>query len=95
MQQEMAELARGFDHTRKAEDLFEAILLRHHEVQQGKQPDGKRDWFERAPDGATFVRIPYRLTDAPGPRNYWNRPYRFNNIRSFLAELKVGIFVPA
>jgi hypothetical protein len=89
IQQEMASLARALDQARTAEDLFEAILQRHHEVQQDKQPDGKRDWFERAPDGSTLVRIPYRLTREPGPRNYWNRPYRFNAVRSFLDDLSV------
>jgi hypothetical protein len=95
MQQDMAGLARGFDHVAKAGDLFEAVLSRHHEVQQRKLPDGKRDWFERNPDGATFVRVPYRLPKPPLPMNEWNRPYRFNTLRSFLRDLKAGVYEPA
>ena len=90
-QQEMAALASAFDGVRTAPQLFEALLHRHHEIQQGKQPDGKRDWFERGPDGATFVRVPYRTTSAPEPRKYWNRPYRIDAVRSFLDDLKVGL----
>src|SRR5262249_50839311 len=41
MQQEMAVLARSFDHATSPELLFEALLHRHHEVQQAKAPDGK------------------------------------------------------
>lgn len=88
LQQHMADLAKSFDHARTAGDLFEAVLARHHEVQQGKAPEGKRDWFERSPDGSTFVRVPYRTTEAPAPKNSWNRPYRFDTVRSFLTDLQ-------
>lgn len=90
MQQEMAALAKSFDAVRTPDELFEAILVRHETVQREKKPDGKRSWFERGPDGATFVRIPYRLSGAPAPRSHWNRPYRFDAVRSFLDDLKVG-----
>jgi hypothetical protein len=90
MQQEMAALAKSFDAVRASDELFEAILARHESVQREKKPDGKRSWFERGLDGSTFVRIPYRLSSAPAPRKYWNRPYRFDAVRSFLDDLKVG-----
>ena len=94
-QQQMAELARAFDHARNPENLFEAILIRHHEVQQNKAPDGKRPWFERAADGSTFVRVPYRMPSPPEPSAEWGRPYRVNTVRRFLDDLKVGIHEPA
>jgi hypothetical protein len=95
MQRDMAELARSFDHIGSPEMLFEAVLARHHEVQQAKAPDGKRDWFERGVDGATFVRIPYRLVALPTPQANWNRPYRIDTVRSFLDDLKVAVYEPA
>jgi hypothetical protein len=94
-QQEMAELARAFDHVRTPEDLFEATLIRHDEVQKDKAPDGKRSWFERAPDGATFVPVPYRMTSPPAVSGEWGRPYRVNTVRRFLDDLKVGVHEPA
>lgn len=94
-QQEMAELARSFDHVRTPEALFETVLLRHHEVQHNKAPDGKRPWFERAPDGSTFVRVPYRMSSPPAASAEWGRPYRVNTVRRFLDDLKVAVHEPA
>ena len=76
LQQQLTELAKAFDGVRTAEQLFESVLARHSEIQNAKKPDGKRDWFERGDRGATFVRVPYRLTEPPGTRERWNRPYR-------------------
>jgi hypothetical protein len=95
VQQEFRELAKAFDGTRTPGEWFEAILGRHHDVQQAKKPDGKRDWFERNPDGAAFVRVPYRLTDAPTEADAWNRPYRIQTVLSFLEDLRVGAYEPA
>jgi hypothetical protein len=95
VQKELAQTAKAFDSVKTPGDLFEAILSHHHEIQQAKQPDGKRDWFERGPDGATFVRVPYRVTKAPEASDYWNRPYRVNTVRSFLSDLRVGEYEPA
>ena len=83
-------LAKTFDRVRTPADLFESLLSRHHDVQHAKQPDGKRDWFERSTSGATFVRVPYRLPNAPEPRDNWSRPYRIQTAQSFLSDLKVG-----
>jgi hypothetical protein len=95
IQKELAQTAKAFDSVKTPEDLFEAILSHHHEIQQAKQPDGKRDWFERGPDGSTFVRIPYRVIDAPEASDHWNRPYRVNTVRSFLSDLKVEAYEQA
>jgi hypothetical protein len=92
IQKELATTAKAFDSVKTPEDLFEAILSHHHDIQQAKQPDGKRDWFERGPDGSTFVRIPYRVTKAPEVSARWNRPYRVDTVRSFLSDLKVGAY---
>ena len=88
VQQTLAALTVGFDRVARAADLFEAVLARHTTVQKAKVPDGKRDWFERAPDGNTFVRVPYRLVREPEIREAWNRPYRISAVRSFWADLK-------
>lgn len=86
-QQLFAELARGFAGVRGATDLFETVLARHDAVQKAKPPEGKRSWFERSPDGATFVRVPYRLTERPKGEHDWNRPYRIRSVLSFLSDL--------
>ena len=95
VQQEFRELAKAFDGPRTPEQWFESVLTRHHDVQQAKKPDGKRDWFERNPDGAAFVRVPYRVTDAPIETDAWNRPYRIQTVLSFLDDLRVGAYEPA
>lgn len=90
VQQLFAALAKGFDPVRDAETLFETVLARHEQVQKEKPPEGKRSWFERSPDGATFVRPPYRVTERPASEPSWNRPYRIATVRSFLDDLKVA-----
>jgi hypothetical protein len=94
-QHEFGRLATAFGSVSSARDLFEAVLTHHHDVQHAKKPDGKRDWFERAPDGATIVRIPYRLHTPPEPRDWWSRPYRIKTVRSFLVDLEVGAYETA
>jgi hypothetical protein len=94
-QKEFGRLANAFGAVSTPRQLFDAVLDHHHEVQQAKKPDGKRDWFERAPDGATIVRIPYRLHRPPEVRDHWNRPYRIETVRSFLADLEVGAYETA
>jgi len=89
IQNEFTNLAKSFDRVKTPADLFETVLSHHHEVQQAKKPEGKRDWFERTADGATFVRVPYRLMEPVKVRNWWSRPYRINTARSFWADLKV------
>ena len=90
LQQQLAALAKAFDGVRDAEQLFESVLAHHGEIQKAKKPDGKREWFERGDRGATFVRVPYRLTESPKPRDWWSRPYRINTARSFLNDLQLG-----
>lgn len=88
VQQLFAQLAKAFAGVRDATDLFEAILARHDAVQKAKPPEGKRSWFERSPDGATFVRAPYRLADRPNSEHVWRRPYRILSVLSFLHDLR-------
>ncbi len=95
VQQLFAQLAKGFDAVRGAEALFEAVLTRHAEVQEAKPPEGKRSWFERSPDGATFVRPPYRVIERPSSERDWNRPYRIGTVLSFLDDLKAAVHGPA
>jgi hypothetical protein len=94
-QHEFGRLAKAFGSIANGRELFDAVLEHHHEVQQAKKPDGKRDWFERASDGATIVRIPYRLHRPPKARDWWSRPYRIQTVRSFLEDLQVGIYETA
>jgi hypothetical protein len=89
IQKMFGDLARSFDRTKKPEDLFEAVLAHHSAVQKAKPPDGKRDWFERATGGATFVRVPYQLKDPVEHVEAWRRPYRITAARSFLADFSV------
>lgn len=87
LQQRLTELSASFDHISNPGDLFEAVLTHHSTIQKNKKPDGKRDWFERGPNGATFVRTPYRVSEPISARTSWNRPYRIDSVRSFLADL--------
>jgi hypothetical protein len=88
VQQLFAQLSKGFAGVRDSTGLFEAVLTRHDVVQKAKPPEGKRSWFERSPDGATFVRVPYRLTERPQSEHGWNRPYRIRTVLSFLGDLR-------
>ncbi len=90
VQQMFAQLARAFDTVRDPHELFEAILARHQDVQQEKPPEGKRSWFDRDDAGATFVRVPYRVTERPESDHPWNRPYRISAALSFLDDLKAA-----
>lgn len=85
-----AVLARRFQDAGSPESLFEALLARHAEVQQAKPPEGKREWFERAPDGAIFVRPPYRLEASRELDDEWNRPYRLHAVRGFCRDLNAA-----
>lgn len=90
-QQLFAQLAESFCGVRDAETLFEAILERHRCVQANKPPEGgKRSWFERSPEGATFVRPPYRTHEQPSTKRGWNRPYRIGAMISFVNDLEVA-----
>jgi len=90
LQQQLAVLAKSFDGVQDAERLFDSVLAHHGEIQKAKKPDGKREWFERGDRGATFVRVPYRLTESPKPRDWWTRPYRITTAQSFLNDLRLG-----
>ncbi len=88
VQQLFAQLAKAFAGVRDLTDVFETILARHDAVQKAKPPEGKRSWFERSLDGATFVRVPYRLADRPNSEHVWRRPYRIQSVLSFLRDLR-------
>jgi len=83
-----ADLAAAFDGVRDAPTLFEAILVRHEQVQIAKPPEGKRSWFERGDSSSAMVRPPYRTHERPTGERGWNRPYRVDAALSFLADLK-------
>lgn len=95
VQQLFAALAKAFADVRDPANLFETILARHEQVQKDKPPEGKRSWFERAPDGSAFVRPLYRTPDRPARKRGWNRPYRIGAAVSFLRDLKVAARGPA
>jgi hypothetical protein len=88
VEQNLAALSEGFDRVSTPAELFEAVLARHTRVQKAKKPDGKRDWFEMAPNYKAFVRVPYRLSKEPQVRDWWNRPYRIATARSFWSDLQ-------
>lgn len=88
VQQQFAQLAKGFAGVRDATELFETVLTRHDAVQRAKPPEGKRSWFERSLDGATFVRVPYRLQEPPSTTHRWKRPYRVHSVLSFLRDVR-------
>lgn len=91
IQQLFSWLVKSFSGVRDAGTLFEAILARHAQVQADKPPTGtKRSWFERAPEGATFVRPPYRLHEPPKSERGWNRPYRIHAAVSFVSDLEIA-----
>ena len=88
------QLAEFFREATSADGLFSAVLHRHGEVQRAKPPEGKREWFEHGSNNAVFVRTPYRLQRPPEVRDWWNRPYRVDAVRSFWGDLKAHVHVP-
>lgn len=87
---EFNDLAAFFNDINSADDLYDALLNRHAQVQKNKKPDGKREWFERASDNSIFVRLPYRLDEQPRQRDRWARPYRLHTVRSFCEDFRSG-----
>jgi hypothetical protein len=86
--EQFSELARSFERVDGAEDLYDALLSRHSDVQRAKPPEGKREWFERSADDSLFVRAPYRLDEPVAARDWWARPYRLYTVASFCHDLK-------
>ena len=78
-----AELGQFAEHL-PADQLVEAILDRHDEVQARK---GKRAWFERDERGFA-VRGIGRLDDPFVPRAAYLHPYRIFALRSFARDLR-------
>jgi hypothetical protein len=87
---EVSQLANGFL-ARTAEELFDAVLARHAQVQRQKPPEGKREWFEQARDGSVIVRTPYRLEEQPSLPDAWARPYRLRAVWTFCNDLKMAM----
>jgi hypothetical protein len=87
-QSEFAEVASYFDTVSDAAAFHGALLHRHGEVQNAKPPEGKQPWFAQTDNGAVIVRVPYRLDEPPGPRDWWSRPYRLGVVYSFCRDLK-------
>lgn len=95
VQQLFARLSKSFDGVHDAGALFEAVLAHHKQVQDEKPPEPKLSWFDRAPDGATVVRPPYRASKRPVAERGWGRPYRIEAALSFLNDLKIAARDPA
>ena len=87
--QELGVLEQAFQSVKTADDLYEAVLERHKQVQKNKPPEGKREWFEHAADGGVMVRTPFRLSDRPVRHVGWNRPYRLHALQSFCSDLGI------
>ena len=91
LQRAFGALTRVFQRVESPVELFDAVFVRHNEVQKAKLPDGKRDWFERTPAGAVFVRTPYQIKKPVERTKHWNRPYRIESARSFLADFAAAV----
>lgn len=70
-----------------ANDLFEALLHHHEQVQRDKPPHGKRTWFERGPHGRVFLRAGYTLREPPAGKGGYVHEYRVPTFSRFLADL--------
>lgn len=86
--QEFSLVESAFESVKTANDLYTAVLERHAHVQKEKPPEGKREWFEHAPNGV-MVRTQFRLTERPDIHDGWNRPYRLHSLRSFCSDLGI------
>lgn len=79
-----------FEVVRNGTDLFDAVLDYHEQVQGNKPPNGKRAWFERAPQGKVVVRSGYSLNEPPEGQGAYVHEYRIPTFSGFLADL--GVF---
>ena len=83
----LAQAIERFEGLRHGTDLFDAVLDYHEHVQGNKPPNGKRSWFERAPQGRVVVRSGYSLYEPPEGRGDYVHEYRIPTFSGFLADL--------
>lgn len=76
-----------FENVRNSNELFDALLEHHERVQSNKPPNGKRPWFERAPQGRVVVRADYALNEPPVAQGGYVHEYRIPTFSRFLADL--------
>lgn len=85
----IAQAVDRFEEVRTTNDLFEAILHHHDQVQREKPPHGKRTWFERGPHGRVALRAGYTLHEPPTGRGGYVHEYRIPTFSGFLSDLGV------
>ncbi|ODU16138.1 MAG: hypothetical protein ABS80_20665 [Pseudonocardia sp. SCN 72-51] len=88
LQTEWGEIVGAFSAVRSREEVFQAILGRHHTVQERKPPAGKRDWLERTTSGDAIVRPLYRADGPPELADWWRRPYRLMACLRFTQDIQ-------
>ena len=71
-----------FDRRLTPDQLFEALLERHEQVQAGK---GKLSWLDQLSEDWT-VRVPYRNQPAVLDDEVWTHPMRLTTLARFLSE---------
>jgi hypothetical protein len=83
----LAQAVLRFERVRSGADLFNAVLEHHEQVQGDKPPNGKRSWFERAPQGKVVVRSGYSLHEQPEEQAGYVHEYRIPTFSGFLKDL--------
>jgi hypothetical protein len=83
----IAQAVDRFAAVQTANDLFEALLHHHEQVQREKPPHGKRTWFERGPRGQIVLRAGYTLREPPAGKDGYVHEYRVPTFSRFLAYL--------
>lgn len=83
----VAQAVDRFEEVQTANDLFEALLHHHEQVQRAKPPHGKRTWFERGPRGRVVLRAGYTLREPPAGKGGYVHEYRVPTFSRFLSNL--------
>jgi hypothetical protein len=83
----IAQAVDRFEGVQTANDLFEALLHHHEQVQRDKPPRGKRTWFERGPRSRIVLRAGYTLREPPAGKCGYVHEYRVPTFSRFLADL--------
>ncbi|PAY09320.1 hypothetical protein CK489_08220 [Bradyrhizobium sp. UFLA03-84] len=83
----IAQAVDRFEDVQTANDLFEALLHHHEQVQREKPPNGKRAWFERGPRGRVVLRSGYTLREPPTGKAGYVHEYRVPTFSRFLSDL--------
>ena len=83
----IAQAVERFEDVQTANDLFEALLHHHEQVQREKPPYGKRTWFERGTRGRVVLRAGYTLGEPPVGDGGYVHEYRVPTFSRFLSDL--------